>query len=287
MLKANKKKTAGKFQVTCCLFIFLVIVAVCLAIILEIGVLIMMNLTYTIERPSSTVESLSKEAMAVMDVFKNMSERFIEKDEWLLKGVLSASNKDNYPLDWEQVADGIPKFSEMNAANLTADSDFSGNSVAQSQLTYVLVDDSQTFSLDKRKRLNVLNEVWKKVNLVKLGYEFDVDITSTFFMLKDLEDNIELLVTFPGQGATINTFSTYDFYNQARSNTSNYITITLNDDPFNTGMGQVVGYCKGFDITGKYEGVVGIFYSSKAFNRLLNPVAKKADNSEECTENNV
>mmetsp|Transcript_17056 Transcript_17056/g.15005 ORF Transcript_17056/g.15005 Transcript_17056/m.15005 type:complete len:279 (+) Transcript_17056:99-935(+) len=277
---------AGKFQVTCFLIIFLIIVAVCLTIILEIGVLIMLNLTYTIERPSSTLESLSKEAMAVMDVYKNMSERFIEKNQWLMTGVMDATT---YPLDWTSLATGIPKFSTVLPASLTADPDFGGNEIAKSQMTYVLANDAITneFTLDELQRLNILNEVWKKVNLVKLGYEFDVDITSSFFMIKDTIANKEILVTFPGQGATVSTFTDYDFYNEAMTNTSEYITISLTDDPFNTGMQKVVGSCRGFTIAGKYEGVVGIFYKSDTFTKLLNPVVKKADNSDACKTNNI
>lgn len=110
MKKANKTKVDGKFQVTCKLILYLIFVALILTIILEIGVLIMMNLTYSIERSSSMVESLSKEAMAVMDVYKNMSQRFIQKDEWLLKGVLEANTVDDYPLDWTKLTAGIPQY---------------------------------------------------------------------------------------------------------------------------------------------------------------------------------
>ena len=78
-----------------------------------------------------------------------------------------------------------------------------------------------------------------KVNLVKLGYNFDVDVTSLFFMIKDTINNKQILVTFPGQGATVSDFANYDFYNTAMSNTSKYVTITLQSDPFGTGIPQV------------------------------------------------
>lgn len=233
-----------RLHVTCCLLIFLIAVAVCLTIILEIGVLIMLNLTNNIERSSSMVESLSKEAMAVMDVFKNMSERFIEKDEWLLNGVMSANNISDYPLDWTQLSSGIPLFSTVNSGELTVSEQFGNKSIAATQMTYVLGnnDVSNDFSLDQLKRLNILNEVWKKVNLVKLGYEFNVDITSMFFMLKDTTNSKEILATFPGQDSTVTTFTNYDFYNEAMMDTTAYITIPLREDPFASGMGEVVGY---------------------------------------------
>jgi len=206
------------------------------------------------------VESLSKEAMAVMDIFKNMSQRFIEKDEWLFKGVMSANSISNYPLDWTQLTNGIPLFSTMSSGELTTDEYFGNKSIAKNQMTYVLVnnDVANDFTVDQLKRLNILNEVWKKVNLVKLGYEFNVDITSTFFMIKDTVNNKYIMATFPGQNATVGDFTGYDFYNEAMKDISKYITITLRNDPFNSGMEKVVGYCKGFTVNGKYEGVTGI-----------------------------
>jgi hypothetical protein len=250
-------------------------------IILYCGAFIMMNLTYSIERSSSMVENLSKEGMAVMDVFKNMSHRFIEKDEWLMNGVMDSANVANYPLDWTQLSSGIEKFSDVASSELTASNLFGGNSVASTQMTYMPVNNDSTndFTLDERKRLNILNEVWKKVNLVRLGYEFDVNITSTFFMIKNTNDNKEIIATFPGQNASVSTFTTYDFYNEAmlNLNTSEYVTIPLQSDPFSTGIPKIVGYCKGFNISGKYEGVTGIFYNSELMKNLLVPVAEKAE----------
>jgi hypothetical protein len=54
----------------------------------------------------SNLDDLSKEAMAVMDVFKNMSHRFIEKDTWLISGVLGAADTSKYPLNWESLSSG-------------------------------------------------------------------------------------------------------------------------------------------------------------------------------------
>lgn len=96
-------------------------------------------------------------------------------------------------------------------------------------------------------------------------------------MIKNTNDNKQIIATFPGQNATVNTFTTYDFYNEAMLNTSEYVTLTLRSDPFNTGIPSIVGYCKGFTISGKYEGVSGIFYNSKLVKNLLVPVALKAE----------
>lgn len=204
----------------------------------------MMELTYSMERSSSAVTTLSREGMGVMDVFKNMTYRFIEKDEWLMKGVLSASSVSTYPLDWTKLSSGIKKFSDVAAASLTADSNFGGNSVAKSQMTYVLVNNDTTndFTTDQLKRLNILNNVWKKINLVKLGYNFDVDITSTFFMIKDTTNNKSILATFPGQNATVTNFTDYSFYTKAMADTNSFVTITLQNDPFSTGIPSVLGY---------------------------------------------
>jgi hypothetical protein len=84
-------------------------------------------------------------------------------------------------------------------------------------------------------------------------------------MIKDTVNNKEILATFPGQNATINSFTTYDFYNKAMLNTSEYVTMTLRTDPFNTGIPKIVGYCKGFTIAGKLV------------KNLLVPVALKAE----------
>lgn len=142
------------------------------------------------------VETLSKEGMAMMDVFKNMSHRFIEKNEWLMVGVLTPDSIDSYPLDWTYLDNGIPQYSAVDANDLTEDANFGGNSVAKSQMTYSLVngDSNNDFTEDELKRMNVLNEVWKKVNLVKLGYEFDVDVTSTFFMIKNTVVSSKMLI---------------------------------------------------------------------------------------------
>lgn len=132
-----------------------------------------LDLTCSIERSSSMVENLSKEGMAVMDVFKNMSHRFIEKNEWLMDGVMGSGSIADYPLDWTQLSSGIPKFSDVATSELTASDLFGGNMVASKQMTYMPVnnDSSNDFTEDELKRLNILNEVWKKVNLGKELYE--------------------------------------------------------------------------------------------------------------------
>ena len=104
-----------------------------------------------------------------------------------------------------------------------------------------------------------------------------MDVTSTFFMIKSLTNSKEIIATFPGQNASVSTFTTYDFYNQAMLNTSEYVTLTLRSDPFSTGIPKIVGYCKGFTVSGKYEGVTGIFYNSELIKNLLVPVVKKAE----------
>mmetsp|Transcript_24503 Transcript_24503/g.28178 ORF Transcript_24503/g.28178 Transcript_24503/m.28178 type:complete len:225 (+) Transcript_24503:930-1604(+) len=96
-------------------------------------------------------------------------------------------------------------------------------------------------------------------------------------MIKDTTNNHEIITTYPGQGITANSFTSYSFYNTAISDISKYITITIQDDPFKSGIPQVVGYCKGFNISGKYEGVIAIFYNSSLMKNLIEPVAKKSD----------
>ena len=299
----SKRKT-GNIRVGISLLIFLGIVGVCLFFILLGGVFIMRNITFTMldeMNDVSNLDDLSKEAMAVMDVFKTMSHRFIEKDIWLLRGVLAAADENNYPLDWTKLNVGIQTIEDFkaNSGNVNSDnSDFQGE-IAPQQMTYKYPSSTTSLTDDSIfKRLNMLNDVWTKINLVKLGYEFDVDITSTFFMIQSTTNaNDKLLVTFPGQTVTINdNFADYDFYNSARdkkllmsditSDTTDeekensYVTIPLQADPFNSINGNVVGYCKWFEITGgsdSYEGVVGIFYKSSLMKKLTEPVAKKAE----------
>lgn len=62
---------------------------------------------------------------------------------------------------------------------------------------------------------------------MRLGYEFDVNITSTVFMIKDTTNNHEIITTYPGQGITANSFTSYSFYNTAISDISKYITVSL------------------------------------------------------------
>mmetsp|Transcript_24503 Transcript_24503/g.28179 ORF Transcript_24503/g.28179 Transcript_24503/m.28179 type:complete len:160 (+) Transcript_24503:398-877(+) len=111
----------------------------------------------------SNLSDLSKEAMGVMDVFKNMSHRFIEKDEWLMMGVMGANSVSEYPLDWTKLPSGIKKFSDVPASELASDPGFNNNKVATNQMTYVLVnnDASNDFTTDQLKRLNILNKIWK------------------------------------------------------------------------------------------------------------------------------
>ena len=104
--KRTFKKKSLTFQVCSCLVLFLSMVCIFLCVILIIGVFFMMNLTYE-KIYTSNLENLSREIMGEMDVFKNMSHRFIEKDEWLMTGVLDAETVDNYPLDWTQLDSGI------------------------------------------------------------------------------------------------------------------------------------------------------------------------------------
>ena len=190
----------------------------------------MMDLTYQLLDAKiniSNINDLAKEMVGEMDVFKNMSQRYIDKDTWLMTGVLSADSTSNYPLDWTAISSGIPQFSAVPSSQLTSDPGFGGNKVAASQMTYVLVnnDASNDFTTDQLKRLNIINEVWKKINLVRLGYNFDVNVTSTFFMIEDTTNGKQIIATFPGQGITAQAFTNYQFYNQARVDTSKYITV--------------------------------------------------------------
>lgn len=108
--KKDSQKESGKLQVGICLTFFLGIVGICLFVILLIGVFIMRDLTFQMldEKTNvSNLDDLSKEGMAVMDVFKNMSYRFIEKDEWLIDGVLSAADTSKYPLNWDSLSSGM------------------------------------------------------------------------------------------------------------------------------------------------------------------------------------
>jgi len=248
--KEYKKKFEKKsltFQVCSCLGFFLTVVAVFLCAILVVGVFFMMNLTYEMldeKIYTSNLENLAREVMGEMDVFKNMSHRFIEKDEWLMTGVLGVENISSYPLDWTQLDVGIPKFSDVSADQLTESELFGNNSIAKDQMTYILVnnDTDNDFTEDQLKRINILNSVWNKINLVRLGYEFDVDVTSTFFMIKDIVNDKQIVATFPGQNVNVTDFTNYDFYNESRSKPSEYITITLQDDPFDSGIPKVIGY---------------------------------------------
>lgn len=192
----------------------------------------------------TNLENLSREMMGEMDVFKNMSHRFIEKDEWLMKGVLQAENVSYYPLNWTALDSGIPLFSDISSDQLTANSYFGGNSIAATQMSYVLVngDSENDFTDDQLKRMNILNGVWNKMNKVRLGYEFDVDVTSTFFMIKDTVNDKQIVATFPGHNLTVTNFTDYSFYNEARSSPDEYIAITMRSDPFNSGIPYVIGY---------------------------------------------
>ena len=241
----------------------------------------MMNLTYDMldeKIYTSNLENLSREIMGEMDVFKNMSHRFIEKDEWLMKGVLEPNSSDDYPLDWTALSEGIPLFSDFPEANKTSDSNLGDSMVAADQMTYVRVNNisANDFELDELKRMNVLNGVWNKINLVRLGYEFDVDVSSTFFMIKNKTSDKQIIATFPGQGITAENFTNYDFYNQAMANTSEYVTIHNDTNPFGNTNYNVIGYCKGFSVGDKYEGVIGIFYNTNLIENLVRPIAEKA-----------
>lgn len=276
------KKKFGQQSLTIQVSIFLAFFLFFIAVKVTLGVYFMMDVTYQLldEKINiSNINDLAKEVVGEMDVFKNMSQRYIDKDTWLMTGVMSADTVANYPLDWTVISSGIPQFSAVSASQLTSDPGFGGNKVAQSQMTYVLVnnDASNDFTTDQLKRLNILNEIWKKINLVRLGYNFDVNVTSTFYMIQDITNGHQIIATFPGQGITAQTFTNYNFYKQARSDTSQYIAITIQNDPFNSGIPQVIGYCKGFDISGKYTGVVGVLYNSSLMKNLIQPIANKSD----------
>ena len=193
----------------------------------------------------------------------------------LLVAILAQSTVDGYPLDWTQ-------FSALPLASGTttkSSSMFSGLNVTYSQMTYIVPTGASSVTSDPvLNKLNALNMFWTQANLIRIGYNSDVDASRLFIMLEENDGSgttKQILATMPGQYFTKNItsseYSSFSWYTEALANNTKLVKILKQSDPFYGGMNLDVGFCKGFAV-GNFKGVVGIMFNTDTFDKLISPL---------------
>ena len=98
-------------------------------------------------------------------------------------------------------------------------------------------------------------------------------------MLEDQTDTSKKIVaTIPGQNFTsdINSnFSSFDWYDEAVSNTSKLVRIAnTTNDPFSGNMNFSIGYAMGLQV-GNINGVIGVHYDYDSVHNLIQPLVSR------------
>ena len=175
-------------------------------------------------------------------ITENMTNRYKSQ----LISILSQTSTSNYPLDWTQFS-ALPL---VSGTTTQASSIFSGLNVTYTQMTYIVpTGASSVTSNPVLNQLNALNMIWTQANLIRIGYNSDVDATRLFIMLEENDGSgvtKQILATMPGQYFTQNItsseFSSFSWYNEALSNKTKLVKILKQNDPFYGGMDFAVGF---------------------------------------------
>jgi len=141
-------------------------------------------------------------------------------------------------------------------------------------MTYIIPKGSKPFDSYTLRKLNTFNAIWKRINLIMIGQNSNINITRSFIMMEDTNSTTpsQILATIPGQKFTTNidsnTFTNFSWYQKAIKNNDLLVTINKQSDPFNGGLENPSGFVKGFTVE-NFRGVVGVMYTSQDIKELL------------------
>ena len=132
-----------------------------------------------------------------MNVFKNISAKTIEKSNHFLTSIFDSGARANYPLDW---TDGSELNTFSAASGKESVPEYGANQITYEEMTYETVT-SGTLAPDLKdvlKKLKVLNPIWQKINLVRMGHNSDLDIARLCIMVEEGTAGQNLLAVYPG-----------------------------------------------------------------------------------------
>jgi len=216
---------------------------------------------------------LTKESAATLSVHKVISEKSLNKTRGLLVDILNKSDISEYPLDWTSVSE-LPTISSQTT---TPSDEFGGLGITTEQMTYIAPTGAGQLDPTDMQKINILNAIWKRINLIMIGMDSNINITRTFFMVEDTESTTkrQILTTIPGQEfeqtLTSEEFTDFVCFKNGTADNQTVYPIDLQTDPFYGGIAQTTGYCKGFTV-GKFSGAVGVIYNVANVENLLLPL---------------
>lgn len=207
-----------------------------------------------------------------MKIHRDISKYNIQKARSILVKTLDAASVSEFPLDWTQFSN-LPKAADVTTKT---SSTFGGLGVNYDNMTHIVPTGATTVNSTVLKKLNTLNYIWKQLNIIRIGFNSDVDITRSFIMLEDTSGtDVKILATMPGQyfstDITSTQFSSFSWYTSAIADTTQLIKIDRQSDPFNGGLDLAVGFVMGFT-SGTLRGVVGVHYNTYAIQQLVYPL---------------
>ena len=177
------------------------------------------------------LQDLTKEVSATIEVHKEISEKSINKTMNLLVDILSKQSINDYPLDWVQSSE-LPTISQVKTFN---DPNYCNLSFSYNNMTYITPTKSIKSDINVLQKLNVLNPIWQRINLLMIGINSDINITRTFIMIENSTTSSQMLATIPGQSfnqsLSSSEFSSFSWYKNALS-TSDLVMISRSTDPF-------------------------------------------------------
>ena len=286
-MEGFKKMTLGK-QICICVFFSLIIVFSILLVVIVINLRILMGNTYTkLDEKINDIyldnlEDLTKETAATLSVHKDISEKSINKTRSLIFDILSKAEVKDYPLNWNltqelRTIDQVESHTDPTYGNL---------GVSFEQMTYIIPNNARTIEPVVLQKLNVLNPIWQRINMIMIGSKSNINIARTFIMLEETPTQgtpSQILATMPGQYFSQNLetseFSNFSWYQKAIANNETLVTINRQSDPFYGGIDGVVGFCKGIQVS-NLRGVIGVMYTVKDIENLLLPLFENQTSGE-------
>mmetsp|Transcript_3631 Transcript_3631/g.3068 ORF Transcript_3631/g.3068 Transcript_3631/m.3068 type:complete len:424 (+) Transcript_3631:221-1492(+) len=228
------------------------------------------------------LENLNREMAATLTVHQDISEKTLNKTKRLVEDILISSVTQgtdaegnityfitDYPIDWLRVSE-----LHKDSVATVQDPKFGNLPVTYDYMTYILPNASDSFDSYTLRKLNTLNSIWSRINLIMIGQDSNINITRTFIMMQDITnpDTMEMLATIPGQQfeQNINTdeFLNFPWFKSALLDTDKLIKINMQADPFHGGLTKTTGFAKGFRV-GNYQGAVGVMFSDEDIHNLL------------------
>lgn len=129
------------------------------------------------------LKDLANETSATLNVYKEISEKAINKTRSLVVDILSAETVADYPLDWTRTS--AMKRVSSSSINWKPDATFSNLDVTYEEMTFEVPQDSNEVDSIILQKLYVLNPIWQRVNLIMIGSDSNINITRTFIMLEN------------------------------------------------------------------------------------------------------